>query len=79
MSLTKEQYDEADRLLAVANAIQRRMNALADTVEREEAPGGWVIAETHTPQYREQWLQLSKEWRAAQEAVIEYLGSIVDT
>ncbi|MDP9244008.1 MAG: hypothetical protein M3O77_02870 [Chloroflexota bacterium] len=33
------------------------MNALSDTVERKEAPGGWVIAEIHTPDYGERWLR----------------------
>jgi hypothetical protein len=79
MPLSKEQWDEIDRRLEVANAIQREMNALADSVERKEAPGGWVIAEIHTPEYRKRWLQLSEEWRAAHVAVVEYLRLIVST
>jgi hypothetical protein len=79
MALSQEQRDEIDRRLEVANAIQRRMNSLAETVEQEKAPGGWVISEIHTPEYREQFLRLSKEWRVAQEAVVGYLDSIVKT
>jgi hypothetical protein len=79
MPLSKEHRDEIDRRLEVANAIQQEMNALSDTVERQEAPGGWVIAEMPTPKYRERWLQLSQEWRAAQAAVVEYLRLIVNT
>ncbi len=77
MPLSREQLDEIERRLEVANAIQRRMNSLSETVEQEKAPGGWVISEIHTPEYREQFLRLSQEWRAAQEALVDYLDSIV--
>lgn len=40
MPLTKGQADETERWVAVAAAIQDKMNALANTVERVTAPGG---------------------------------------